>query len=135
MGAWVGVEVNGVVAGIRPVAPVVLIVFEVVVVAVLAASVMAKIQVCSAALVEWVEFLALRYADDLDLSRRLVFGSSMDRVCRALFRIRLGRVAGVCQTEAACVTVGERASDGQANGDGEVGKNGVEAHGDVGNGQ
>ena len=48
--------------------------------------------------------------------------------------MRLGRVADVCQTEVG-VTVGERASDGQANGKSEVDENGGEAHGDGNDGR
>jgi len=116
----VGEEIKREVA-VRPVAPLEAIVVEVVEEAMLiAVLVSTKIQDCRAALIECVVVLALRgsssFSDNGDLSL-LIFG------------IRLGRVAGVCQTGVG-VAVDERASDGQANGESEVDENGGEAHGD-----
>ena len=97
----------------------------------------AKEQDCRAALIECVVVFALRSSssfsdtDDLNL---LVFGTSVGRFLARMFGIRLGRIAGVCQTGVG-VTVSERASDGQANSESEVDENGGEAHAVVGGGR
>ena len=79
----VGVDVEGVEAEMRPVASVVFIVLEVVGVAAPAASFIAKVQGCRAALVEWVVVLALRggslFSEDADLSLLVAFGTSVGR--------------------------------------------------------